>query len=522
VGPTRCVVHHYIEQHITRSVNDTPSPVRRRLVLSSVDMIFILVLGIRAIAYQDVLLHGDGDLASHLALGQRVLETRSLPDHDPLTFSMPTRPFVAHSWLGSVILTLAYRAGGLPAVTVLATSVLALAYSLIALLLRQHRLDGRLVIAGAFTAILLGTMHWLARPHIFTVLAAAVLIHLLEANRLRLWSFAPLFTGWANLHGGFVFGLIVIFAYLLGATAEMRITHDPTWRSRAFQLLAALGIGVIASCANPYGPMIFGHIASALSDDVTVTMTEEYRSPDFHDPTLLILLLAIVATVVVLALVRPRASLPRLFAILTTMAAALYSARNVDVFSVTGWPLVWMCLGQVSVRRSARYWLGDDFARVERTATPGLWMTVFVLLALLVVANDGRVAGRQLLRRSFAASIYPADAVRAARTANIRGPLFNHFTWGGYVALAWPEQRVFITGLNYDSEVVRSYVIIASAFPGWQREIEKWRIAHVLVPTKSPLVDAMMEQGGWCLFHADSTATLVTRSPAALCRRGVR
>jgi hypothetical protein len=437
---------------------------------------------------------------------------------------MQERPFVAHSWLGSVILALAYRAGGLPAVTVLATAVLALAYSLIALLLRRHRLDARLVVAGAFTAVLLGTMHWLARPHIFTVLAAAVLIHLLEAERLRLWSFAALFAGWANLHGGFVFGLMVIVAYVLGAAAEARLTHDPTWRSRALRLLGALGIATVASCANPYGPMIFRHIANALGDDVTVTMTEEYRSPDFHDPTLLIFLLAIVATVVVLALVRPRASLPRLFAILIAMTAALHSARNVDVFSVTGWPLVWLCLGRVSVRRSARYWLGDDFARVERTATPGLWMTVFFLLAVLLVANHGRVAGRQLLRRDFAASIYPAEAVRAARMANLRGPVFTHFTWGGYVALSWPEQRVFITGLKYDADVVRSYVIVASALPGWQREIEKWRIAHVLVPTESPLVDAMRGQGGWCLFHTDSTASFVTRSaPAAtsLCRTGV-
>ena len=495
---------------------------RRSLVLSSVDMIFILVLAVRAIVYQEILLHGDGDLASHLALGQRILDTRTLPIHDPLTFSMQDRPFVAHSWLGSVALTLAYRIGGLPAVTVLATSVLALAYSLVALLLRRRRLDARLVIAGAFTAILLGTMHWLARPHIFTVLAAAVLMHLLEAARPRLWAFAALFVAWANLHGGFVFGLILIVAYLLGAAAEARITKDPAWRSRALHLLVALGIALVASCVNPYGPAIFAHVLNTLGDDVTVAVTEEYQSPDFHDPTLLILLFAIVGTVAMLALVRPRVSLPRLFAILITMAAALHSARNVDVFSVTGWPLVWMCLGQVSVRRSARYWLGDDFARVEQTATPGLWMTVFFLLALFVVANDGRVAGRQVLRKSFAATIYPAGAVRAARTANVRGPLFTHFTWGGYVALEWPEQRVFVTGLKYDPDVVQSYIIAASAYPGWQHELDRWRIAHVLVPTQSPLIDAMVEYGGWCLFHGDSTASLMTRLAGArslsLCR----
>ncbi len=112
-------------------------------------MIFILVLAIRAVAYQDVLLHGDGDPASHLALGQRVLDERALPSHDPRTFSIQNRPFVAHSWLGTVTLTLAYRTGGLPAVMVLASAVLALGYALVALFLRRRGLDGRVVVAGA-------------------------------------------------------------------------------------------------------------------------------------------------------------------------------------------------------------------------------------------------------------------------------------------------------------------------------------------------------------------------------------
>jgi hypothetical protein len=475
-------------------------------------MIFILVLGIRAIAYQDVLLFGDGDLASHLALGERALHDGAIPTHDPLTFSMEGRPFVAHSWLGSLVLTLAYRVGGLPAVTVFATAVLALAYSLVALFLRRRGLDGRVVVAGAFTAVLLGTMHWLARPHIFTVLGAVILLHLLEAERPRVWMFGALFAVWANLHGGFLFGLMLIGAYLLGAAAEARITRDPTWRSRALRLLVAFGTALVASCANPYGPMIFVHLATALQDSVTVAMTDEYRSPDFHDRTVLILLAAIVATIAVLALVRPRPSLTRLFAILLVVAATLHASRNVDVFSVTGWPLVCLSVASVPLHRSGRYWLGDDFARVERRAMWGPWMAVFFMLALLLVANDGRAAGRQVLRSDFPRASLPVDAVRAARAANLRGRLFTHFVWGGYVALEWPGQPVFITGLKYDADVVRSYVTVAGVFPGWQQELRNWDITDVLVPTTSPLVDAMAEVSGWCVFHADSTATLIRRS----------
>ncbi len=484
---------------------------RRTLALSSVDMIFILVLGIRAIAYQDPLLHGDGDLASHLALGGNILDERALPEHDPLTFSMRDRPFVAHAWLGSVALTVAYRIGGLPAVTVLATAVFALAYSLVALFLRQRGVDGRVIVAGAFTAILLGTMHWLARPHIFTVLACAILLHVLEARRLRLWVFAPLFAIWANLHGGFLFGLLIIGAYALGAAVEAHGANDRDWRSSALRLVAALAIAVIASCLNPYGPAIFAHIAGALSDSVTVAVTDEYQSPDFHQSSGLILLGAVVATIMILALVRPRMTFPRLFAILLTLAAMLHAARNVDVFSVVGWPLVWLSLGQARIHRSGRYWLGDDFARVERGARWGPWMSVFFILALVVVANGGRIFGRQVLRNDFSRVRFPVTAVEAARGATPDGPVFAHFVWGGYVALEWPPHRVFVTGLKYDPDVVRSYVRIASVFPGWQDELERWGMTVLIVPTESPLVTALAELPEWCVRHADSTATLIVR-----------
>ncbi len=52
-------------------------------------------------------------------------------------------------------------------------------------------------------------MHWLACPHSFTVLAAVILLHLLEAERPRLWMFGALFAVWTNPHGGFLFGLML-------------------------------------------------------------------------------------------------------------------------------------------------------------------------------------------------------------------------------------------------------------------------------------------------------------------------
>ena len=52
------------------------------------------------------------------------------------------------------------------------------------------------------------SIHYLARPHVFTFLFLAIALWLIDADRLapsrRIWMLVPLTAVWANLHGGFL------------------------------------------------------------------------------------------------------------------------------------------------------------------------------------------------------------------------------------------------------------------------------------------------------------------------------
>ena len=52
----------------------------------------------------------------------------------------------------------------------------------------------------------------------------------------------------------------------------------------------------------------------------------------------------------------------------------------------------------------------------------------------------------------------------------IEGNLFNTFIWGGYLLLAWPEQRVFIDGGtdHYGDTLFSQYIQVWNLDPGWQ------------------------------------------------------
>src|SRR5205814_8817890 len=69
-------------------------------------------------------------------------------------------------------------------------------------------------------AMLSSGLHWLARPHIFSLLLTVVWYRILDdyqykkINRLR---FLPLLMLlWVNLHGGFILGFVLLGVYLAG------------------------------------------------------------------------------------------------------------------------------------------------------------------------------------------------------------------------------------------------------------------------------------------------------------------
>src|SRR5262245_44647912 len=54
----------------------------------------------------------DPDLYWHVWAGQRIIEQRSIPRQDSLTFTAAGRPWVYHSWLGAVALGGLYEFAG--------------------------------------------------------------------------------------------------------------------------------------------------------------------------------------------------------------------------------------------------------------------------------------------------------------------------------------------------------------------------------------------------------------------------
>ncbi len=71
------------------------------------------------------------------------------------------------------------------------------------------------------------SIHFLARPHIFTLLLLSVSVWMVEADRRtassragRIWWLVPLTVVWTSLHGGFLVLILTLGVAALGTAVE--------------------------------------------------------------------------------------------------------------------------------------------------------------------------------------------------------------------------------------------------------------------------------------------------------------
>jgi hypothetical protein len=431
------------------------------------------------------------------------------------SFTKQGQPFLAFEYGSELVYAAAYRAAGLAGVAVLAGLVLALTYTLVARFLIRRGGDPLLAYFVSMAAAVLGAGHWLARPHLFTLLFVMLLLELLQqtGRRALLW-YIPLFLVWANLHGGFSYGCILIALYAAGEAIEGRLADDPhPWYARARHHLAALGLALAASLLNPHGFRLLAHVFGFFGNDTILRQTQEFMSPDFHTVNGKIFLLSLLAVIAALAWSRRRPSVQVLLVLLANVAFALLSQRNIELFALTALPLLalhfdpeWRAL---AILRRAK----ATFAREHAGRYAGVGAaTVAVLLAGVALAG-GTVAGTVLIPDRFDEKAFPVRAVAEARQAGLEGHMFSHFVWGGFLMHEWPQQRVFIDGGtdHYGEKVFKEYMQVWNLDPGWRDVFKQWDISLVLMPPDSRLVDELERDHGWRVWHRDSTAVVLRR-----------
>ncbi len=474
-----------------------------------------------------VSLLADADTGWHIRTGEWILANGRVPVTDLYSWSKQGQPWFAWEWLADVLYAVLHGAFGWKGLLLPSACIL----SAFGVILFRHTIWKG---ANPFLALLLcllsigsATSHFLARPHVVTLLAFGVCMWLIDADRrqpgTRVWWIVPLVALWVNLHGGFL-GMIACLGLLCAGTAAERFLEgratgkQPDYRP-AFRYGALFACCAAATLLNPYGWKLHQHVAGYLRSDWIRNNIQEFLAPRFRSESDLQFELILFAGLMTVPwLVSRRQIVPALW-ILFWAHNALTTIRHIALFGIVATPWIalffselWARLTVSAPRASVAGILGQLAADVTPACSRNtLWAAVpIVVLALLPNAQVGWPA-------DFPKQKFPVEM--AARHSGIvsGGRLLTQDQWADYLIYRFfPRQRVFIDGRSdfYGQAIGNDYIAVTQGLPNWEKLLRQYEFDRVLCPVKWPLYSLLRLHPQWRLVDEDSLAALFERLPA--------
>jgi len=437
----------------------------------------------------------DGDTYWHLATGQWMLDHGRVPHEDVFSFPHAGQPWVTHEWLSELLMALAYRAGGWSGLLVLYAAVAAAAAALFAGAL-GHFLRGLTLIVTLVLAFACASGSLLIRPHLLVmpilVIWTTELLAAREAGRAPRLFMAALMLLWANLHGSYVFGFVLMAPLALEALVDAR-AGDRARVVRDWGLVGLLCAG--ATLATPHGLTGVLHPFRILSMG-TLNAIQEWRPADFSKPAPFEL--ALLATLFVCLSRGVRVQPLRLLLLLFLLHMTLQHERHLLMLGFVAPLVLAKPLAEALDQRPA-----------EATRARAVW----VAFAVAALALAGVRLTMPVVRHDGMTS--PVTALAHVPTAVTQRPLLNSYGFGGY--LIYKGIKPFIDGradMYGDDHFKRHLRIVDGDQASLDSALAQYHADWTLFTPDEPVVRLMDARPGWRRLYSDRYAVVHVRTDA--------
>ena len=445
----------------------------------------------------------DPDTYSHVAVGQWIIEHAAVPHNDVFSFSMRGMPWVPDEWLSEILIAWIHMHLGWEGLVLVTALAFATTLALLARALLRA-LDPLYVLVTVVAAWGLCFPHLSSRPHVFTlpllVIWTDALVTARQEGRAPTPWLVAIMALWANLHGGFILGLV------LGALFAGEAFYDAPSGRAALRVVRGWGIflvlATLAACATPNGITGLLLPVQLVGMKVAMATMDEWRSPDFQQlqPLEFWLLLALLG-MLSLGL---RLPLTRIIMLLVLLHMALLHKRFAENLGIVG-PLLAAPMLAPQLPRLAFPAFGRKLARFDTrllrpigTATGAILALALALAALRsgIVHDSGRFA--------------PAAALAAVARHRITGPVFNDLNFGSY--LIFSNIAPFVDGRVdvYGDGFLKRYETVGE-LPAL---LTQYKIVWTLLEPENPRVALLDLLPGWRRLYADDLAIVHVREDA--------
>jgi hypothetical protein len=482
----------------------------------------------------------DPDFWWHLASGKWMWSNGTLVHGDPFTIDSSfkevslSRDFILKQyWLAQLVFYGSYTLAGFKGIIFLSSLVFTLMFYTSYRLMINEGVSRTVALILVYISVMVvvGEFNYIGtKPQMWSSLFSVVIILMLEAlKKGKKWSYFAtpiLMLVWANLHGGFVLGDVMILLYCIGSLVSRS-------GSRQFYIVSILA--VLLSGVNPNG------FKAVVSVPFVATLVSYLNIESLQS------IKSVAESINELQSIFQHASIPGIVRglpyfttiFVLSLASFLLNIRNLRRFRAEHYLLYVMVflMGLSSIRFIIFFTLIASFIATlnlksfwekfaeGKTFIPQKFMVVALLAVVVLTSVKFASAGiknsaldsDQLFLSPFEKA---ADFMKAN---NLKGNLFNDYNAGGY--LIWrvaPEIKVFVDGRGLYGKIFDSYrVIVDNPFEAknYVLGLHYFNIDMVMVPgcdkvsgTLIKLAVALLEDDNWALIYEDPESLIFIRN----------
>lgn len=488
----------------------------------------------------------DCDFWWHIATGRYIVETGTIPDKDPFSYTSALEenknPFpvwenfiLKQYWLSQIIFYLIYDYTGPKGIIILRSALLIATLILVFLKLRKYSVSFPISFLFLFIIFIALSKATGERPVLFTIFLTALTFFILDEFKVKkdkkIFLLIPIMLFWANMHGGFIIGIMIIISFMLGEGAGIILRRGDFTKKEVYLFYTATILAVSFSYINPAGWDAFTVAMNISSKYKSIHMhIKEYESlfslyyqkiyPVQYDYLALTLLFPLI-----LILRNRKIELSHIILLSGTFIMSVSAIRFIVYFMIIGTMVIGKETGILT----------ENLFKIrlsERTYTivqNGL--TLAVLLSIIFYATNIHKSDKFSFNIAKGYSV-PEAAIDFIEKNKLQGNMLNEYGYGGYMTWRlFPEQKTFIDTRSLNIMVRTEYEWIMQATeyamevnpsksntPLWERLLNHYKINFIFIPMLDiyaqiqPVIFKLVESNKWVPVYCDPISVIFVRN----------
>lgn len=505
-------------------------------------LLFILLLVVLfSISFTPVRVSGDEWW--HLKTGKYIVEHNyRVPKYDVFAFTSANYEWDNHEWLTQVIFYKIYQIfedrtlGGIRAVILFKTIVLMLTFSIVAYLINLRTYNCLSAIFFAILALLVSKKTIYVRPPLISYLFLALFLTLLYKYKLGklkwgyLLSLPLLMILWANMHGGFILGLLVIGFFFTGDIVESLLpkialnlqTNPPlnNYKKSISLYFSLMLLCLLASLCTPYGYKLYLLTSRVMNDEKLVNMISELAPPNFryvqHYEFLITFILfgGLLSSIWQSPVEQKKLYFVDFLLLAFFLNQSLHHVRHLPLFGIAASPIAGVIATNLIEKAK------NSLPQQKAVHIEPLFILVILVFSIYTVFTPLKGEPDSFYRRNrqiingidYIREDYPIAVADYIIEHNLKGNMFNEANDAGY--LIWrlsPEHIKVFTDSRFDifgGKFAFDETAISDAYESrnpdynWKSLLDKYKIDFIVISRWKRLASLLPNDPDWKLAYS--------------------